>query len=393
MIAILKPLHGFKILDLSRVLAGPWSTQIFGDLGADVIKVESIQGDDTRQWGPPFYKDPQGNIGTAYFGCTNRNKRSISIDFSKKEGQEINPKLVYCSITGFGQSGPCKDLPGYDFAIQAMGGLMSITGGKDDPYKCGVAIVDIMTGLYANVAIQASLLMRSRTGRGQHIDVSLLDVQSAFLANQAANYLLTRVDPQRIGNSHPSISPYDSLKTLDGFMVVAIGNDSQFRALCSTLNVDLGLASDPRYLTNASRVANRSTLLEALELRSSTQPTDLWIEALGRANVPCSPINSLSAVYSHPQIVHRDMVWDLDLNQTPTSTLKQASPSKVYNVEQLQVVGSPMHFSETDIHRGPLASNTPPPLLGQHTDSICASLGYSLQEIESLKRSGIIVSS
>ncbi|GAM19911.1 hypothetical protein SAMD00019534_030860 [Acytostelium subglobosum LB1] len=417
-----RPLDGLKVLDLSRVLAGPWSTQILGDLGAEVIKVESIKGDDTRQWGPPFYQDPQGNVGSAYFSCANRNKKSIAIDFTKKEGQDIihriakesdvvmenykvggltkynldypslskiNPGIVYCSITGFGQTGPMKDLPGYDFATQAMGGLMSITGSERDPYKCGVAIVDIMTGLYASVAIQSALIMKGRTGKGQHIDVSLLDVQSTFLANIASSYLLTGKNPSRIGNSHPSISPYDSLRSSDGFFVVAVGNDGQFRSMCNTMGLK-HIATDSRYINNSSRVANRQSLLEIINEVTSTKKTSEWIEMLGHANVPCAPINNLSEVFSLPQIQHRNMVWNLDLSNQPSSSINQSSSSpSPKSVESIRVVGSPMHFSESDLHH-PDVIHTPPPTLGQHTEDILCQHGYTKSEVNQLKQSNTI---
>eukprot|EP01132_Coremiostelium_polycephalum_P006638 gene6638-8211_t len=417
-----------EVLDLSRVLAGPWSTQIFGDLGADVIKVEHInKGDDTREWGPPFYKDPNGNLNTAYFSCTNRNKKSIAVDITKKEGQdllhrlvkdcdvlvenfkvgglkkyrldyesikEINPRLVYCSITGFGQTGPCKDLPGYDFAIQAMGGLMSITGSKEEPMKCGVAIVDIMTGLYANVAIQSALHLRNETGRGQHVDVSLLDVQATFLANQASNYLLTNRPPGRIGNSHPSISPYDSLKTKDGFIVVAVGNDSQFESMCNSLGLP-HLVKDERFIHNSERVANRTQLLEYLSEKTVNYETDQLVQLFGEVNVPCSPINTFDKVYSHPQIKARNMVWEIPFEKIEDnqeqSQIANNNKTKIYEIEKLKVVGNPIHFSESDLHsEESIKLNTPPPTLGQHTDSVVSQLGYSANEIERLKQLKVI---
>ncbi|EGG20997.1 CoA-transferase family III protein [Cavenderia fasciculata] len=432
---IIKPLNGFKILDMSRVLAGPWCTQTLGDLGADVIKIEHPHGDDTRQWGPPFYKDPNGNIQTAYFACTNRNKRSIAIDISKDQGQKvihnlakecdvvienfksgslkkynldyqslshINPKIVYCSITGFGLTGPLKDLPGYDFAIQAMGGLMSITGSEDQPYKVGVAVVDLMTGMYANVAIQAALHHRNQTGRGQHIDISLLEVQAAFLANIASSHLVTGNDPKRIGNSHPSISPYDSVKTSDGFIVLAVGNDSQFKSLCLTLGLEPSVSFEsPLFLSNSDRVANRPQLLHLITEKSQLWTTDQLVVSLGKANVPCSPVNKLSQVYSHPQIVSRGLVWDIPLKKEEegeggnNNVEKQekekivTNDGKYYNLDTLRTVGSPIHFSETNLHTDD-KQNTPPPTLGQHTIEICQQLGYTKDEIDKLKDSKII---
>ncbi|EGC38969.1 hypothetical protein DICPUDRAFT_27830 [Dictyostelium purpureum] len=402
-----RPLGGLKVLDLARVLAGPWTTQLLGDLGADVIKVESIEkGDDTRSWGPPFRVDSEGNKSSAYFSCTNRNKRSIAVDISTEKGQEIikslaaeadvmienfkvgglkkykldyksiselNPSIVYCSITGFGQSGPYASFPGYDFSIQAMGGLMGITGDENNPYKCGVAIVDVMTGLYANVAIQAALHNRYKTGKGQYIDISLLDVQSAFLANHEANYLLTGQNSKRIGNSHPSISPYDSLKTKDGFIVVAVGNNSQFTSMCKVLNLN-DLPNDPLFNTNPNRVANRAQLLDILTKETLKYETEELDQLFSNSNVPSSPINTLDKVYNHKQIKHRNMVWSL------------------YQTDTINMIGNPIHFSETDLHsKQSIKENLPPPQLGEHTDQVLKNvLSLSENELKELRDNKII---
>eukprot|EP01112_Ceratiomyxa_fruticulosa_P003395 TRINITY_DN1375_c0_g1_i5.p1 TRINITY_DN1375_c0_g1~~TRINITY_DN1375_c0_g1_i5.p1 ORF type:complete len:446 (+),score=78.54 TRINITY_DN1375_c0_g1_i5:418-1755(+) len=410
-----RPLSVFKVLDLSRVLAGPWSTQIFGDLGAEVIKIEHpTNGDDTRKWGPPFYTD-NGTQNSAYFSCCNRNKKSVAIDISTQKGQEIihkmakecdvvvenfkvdgltkygldyaslsqiNPRLVYCSITGFGQTGPLSHLPGYDFAIQAMGGLMSITGPPDQPYKCGVAIVDIMTAMYANVAILSSLHLRNLTGKGQHIDVSLFDVQATFLANLASNYLVSGVEPKRIGNSHASISPYDTLATKDGFIVLAVGNDSQFLSLCNVLKADeiFNNKTLPSFTTNSDRVKNRAPLLQVLEKYTKPETTQHWVKVLGEANVPCSPINTFSQVYNHPHTIARDMIWELPLNR---NTSDKNSEDK----GTITTVGNPIHYEDMtlkDYH------HTPPPILGENTKDVLSDLGLTDSQISTLEKERVV---
>ncbi|KAF2073088.1 hypothetical protein CYY_005612 [Polysphondylium violaceum] len=422
-----KPLGGYKVLDMSRVLAGPWTTQLLGDLGADVIKVENVgKGDDTREFGPPFYFDGQGNKGSAYFSCANRNKKSITVDITKKEGQQIihrlaedsdvfvenfkvgglkkynldystiskiNPRIVYLSITGFGQDGPYKDLPGYDFSIQAMGGLMSITGDQV-PYKTGVAIVDVMTGLYGNVAIQAALHLRNKTNQGQYIDLSLLDVQSAFLANQSASYLMTGENPKRFGNAHPSIVPYESIKTKDGFIVVAVGNNGQFEGFCNVLNLQ-HLINDPKFISNSSRVANRVELMEIINSSSINFETSELEDLFSKHNVPCSPINTLDKVFNHPQIKHRNMVWSLPLNNNIDNnhgnSNSHQNTSNIKVLDEIKVVGNPIHFSKSDLHsKSSILLNQPPPSLGQHTDSVLINLGYSIDEINDLKNNKII---
>jgi crotonobetainyl-CoA:carnitine CoA-transferase CaiB-like acyl-CoA transferase len=341
------PLCGIKVLDLSRVLAGPWASQLLGDLGADVVKVERPQGgDDTRNWGPPWLADAHGNATqeSAYFLCANRNKRSIAIDFTQDEGQAmvralavradvllenfkvgglaqygldyaalaaINPGLVYCSITGFGQTGPYAERAGYDFLIQGMGGLMSVTGRPDGepgagPQKVGVALTDILTGLYAANAIQAALIERARSGVGQHIDLALLDVSIACLANQASNYLVGGVVPARMGNAHPNIVPYQDFPTADGDMILAIGNDQQFRKFC-TVAGHPEWGDDARFATNPARVAHRALLVERIRAVTATRSTQDWIAALENAAVPCGPINRIDQVFDDPQVIARGM--------------------------------------------------------------------------------------
>ena len=333
------PLSGVRVLDLSRILAGPWAAQTLADLGAEVIKVEHPAGDDTRGWGPPFMADPSSDErgDAAYFFAANRGKKSITIDFTKPEGAALvrgiveksdvllenfkvgglkkygldyaamaalNPRLVYCSITGFGQTGPYATRPGYDFLIQAMGGLMSITGERDGrpgggPQKVGVAITDVMTGLYATIGIMGALRSRDSSGRGQHLDLALMDVQIAALANQASSYLATGKAPVRLGNEHPSISPYQSLPASDGFFILAIGNDTQFRSFCEAAGHP-ELADDARFRSNSDRVGNRDALTALLSAITRQRKIDEWTGAMEKAGVPCGPINSLCLLYTSP---------------------------------------------------------------------------------------------
>lgn len=351
------PLSHIKVLDLSRVLAGPWSTQILGDMGADVIKIERPGiGDDTRRWGPPFQRNPDGTAGdAAYFHSSNRNKTSKSIDISTTEGQEsikklaldcdilvenykvgglkkygldfevlskINPRLIYCSITGFGQTGPYANRAGYDFMIQAMGGLMSITGDKDEngggPQKVGVAIADVMTGMYATVGILGALAHRDKTGEGQYIDVALLDTQIAMLANHTSNYLLSGNIPKRLGNEHVSIVPYQTFKTADGDLVLAIGNDNQFASFCETINQKW--SENPLYASNSSRVKNREELIPLIAEIMITKTTNQWIALLEKRGVPCGPVNSLADILNDPHVKERGIVTqirDKDGNNVP----------------------------------------------------------------------------
>lgn len=377
-------LTGLKVLDLSRILAGPWASQILGDLGADVIKVENPDGgDDTRHWGPPYMRDAGGDATaeSAYFLCTNRNKRSLCVDMKSQQGQAqlrelarecdvvienfkvggaakyrldyaslsaLNPGLVYCSITGFGQTGPLAKRPGYDFLVQAMGGLMSITGVPDGepgggPQKVGVALTDIMTGLYAVIGIQAALAERARSGRGQHVDLALLDVTAATLANQATNYLVGGLNPSRLGNAHPNIVPYQSFVARDGHLIVAVGNDGQFRRYVAVLGCP-ELADDARFATNRDRVLNRDALVPLLQARMLDRDKAEWIALLEAADVPAGPINTVADVFAEPQVQARDM---------------QVTVPHPLNPE-LQLVGNPIKLSRT-----PVEYRRAPPMLGQ----------------------------
>lgn len=402
-------LSHLRVLDLSRILAGPWCAQLLGDLGAEVIKVERPGcGDDTRGWGPPFLQTVDGHPGdAAYFLCANRNKGSVTIDFTRPEGQQlvrelarhcdvvienfkvgglqkygldyeslkaVNPRLIYCSITGFGQTGPYAPRAGYDFLIQAMGGLMSITGRKDGeegagPQKVGVALTNILTGLYGAVGILAALTERERSGEGQYIDVALLDVHVACLANQAMNYLVGGTAPVALGNSHPNIVPYQDFATSDGHMVIAVGNDEQFMRLCSVLG-DASLGSDERYQTNRGRVENRAALVPRLEALTRQRTTAEWVEMLEQVGVPCGPINNLEQVFEDPQIVARHLRLDL-----PHAAAGQA-PS----------VANPMRLSRT-----PVEYRTAPPILGEDTERVLRHiLKLDSDQIEPMREAGII---
>ncbi|MBG0839570.1 CaiB/BaiF CoA transferase family protein [Ectopseudomonas toyotomiensis] len=403
-------LSHIRVLDLSRVLAGPWAGQIFGDLGAEVIKVERPgSGDDTRHWGPPYIKDAEGNDSreAAYFQSANRNKQSLTLDFTQPEGQRlvrelvaqcdvllenfkvgglaaygldyaslraINPRLVYCSITGFGQSGPYAKRAGYDFMIQGLGGLMSLTGREEGeegagPMKVGVALTDILTGLYATVGVLAALNQREQSGLGQHIDVALLDVQVACLANQAMNYLATGVSPKRLGNAHPNIVPYQDFPSADGNFILAVGNDGQFRKFCEVAGI-ANLADDPRFVTNKARVAHRAELIPLLRQATVFKTTAQWIELLEKAGVPCGPINDLQQVFADPQVQARGLRLDLP------NALGSSTPQ----------VASPLRLSAT-----PVAYRSAPPLLGQHTDNLLQRLlGMSETQIAELREAGVI---
>ena len=338
------PLAGLKVIELARILAGPWVGQTLSDLGADVIKVESPEGDDTRTWGPPFI-EVEGEKSAAYFHACNRGKQSIIADFRSDEGRElvrklvadadvvienfklggldkygldyeslkaINPRLIYCSITGFGHTGPYAERAGYDFMIQGMGGIMDLTGEPDgQPQKIGVAFADIFTGLYSVIAIQSALIMRERTGKSQHIDMALFDCMSAVLANQAMNYLASGVSPKRMGNAHPNIAPYQTLPVSDGYFIIACGNDGQFAKLTALLGIG-EIARDSRFLTNASRVANRDALTAMLEERTTQWLRDDLLAALAKAGVPAGPINTVEDVFADPQFIARQMRIDPD---------------------------------------------------------------------------------
>ena len=403
-------LSHIRVLDLSRVLAGPWCGQILGDLGAEVIKVERPgSGDDTRHWGPPYLKDAEGNDSreAAYFQSANRNKQSLTLDFTQSEGQRvvrelvaqcdvllenfkvgglaaygldyeslkvINPRLIYCSITGFGQTGPYAKRAGYDFMIQGLGGLMSLTGRPEDeegagPMKVGVALTDILTGLYATVGVLAALNQREQSGIGQHIDVALLDVQVACLANQAMNYLTTGVSPRRLGNAHPNIVPYQDFPSADGNFILAVGNDGQFRKFCEVAGI-ANLADDPRFVTNKARVAHRAELIPLLRQATVFKTTAQWIELLEKAGVPCGPINDLQQVFADPQVQARGLRLDLP------NALGSRTPQ----------VASPLRLSVT-----PVAYRSAPPLLGQHTDSLLQRLlGMSETQITELREAGVL---
>ena len=403
-------LSHIRVLDLSRVLAGPWCGQILGDLGADVIKVERPgTGDDTRHWGPPYIKDAEGNDSreAAYFQSANRNKQSLTLDFTQPEGQRlvrelvaqcdvllenfkvgglaaygldyeslkaINPRLIYCSITGFGQTGPYAKRAGYDFMIQGLGGLMSLTGRPEGeegagPVKVGVALTDILTGLYATVGVLAALNQREQSGVGQHIDVALLDVQVACLANQAMNYLATGVSPKRLGNAHPNIVPYQDFPSADGNFILAVGNDGQFRKFCEVAGI-AGLADDPRYATNKARVANRAELIPQLRQVTVFKTTAQWVDLLEQAGVPCGPINDLQQVFADPQVLARGLRLDL------SNSLGSDTPQ----------VASPLRLSAT-----PVAYRSAPPLLGEHTDALLQRLlGVSEEAIVELRTAGVI---
>jgi len=403
-------LSHLRVLDLSRILAGPWATQMLGDLGADIIKVERPgSGDDTRGWGPPFADAITGDAAedaaarSAYFCSVNRNKRSLAIDITSPEGsailrrlaaeadilvenfkvgglakygldyaalKAINPALVYCSITGFGMDGPDARRAGYDFMIQGMGGLMSVTGEPDGmPMKIGVALVDVLTGTNAATAILAAVMHAQRTGEGQHIDMSLFDVSVASLANQALNYLVSGRVPGRLGNAHPNIVPYQAFATADGHIILAVGNDSQFRKFCTVADC-VALADDPAYATNRARVENRDRLLPHITAAFARQTTDWWLTELAHVGVPAGPINPIDAVLDEPQARHRGLassIADETLGSLPT-------------------IASPLRLSET-----PPQNTLPPPPLGAHSVEVLRDvLDMDRAEIDRLMASGVI---
>jgi crotonobetainyl-CoA:carnitine CoA-transferase CaiB-like acyl-CoA transferase len=407
-------LQGVRVLDLSRVLAGPWCTQTLADLGAEVFKVERPRsarhpgGDDTRGWGLPFLADAQGQdtAEAAYYLGANRNKRSLTIDIARPEGQALVkrlaarcdvlvenykvgdmarygldsasllaacPRLVYCSITGYGQTGPYRERAGYDYAVQGLGGLMSVTGERDDlpgggPQKVGVAVADLFTGMYATVAILAALRHRDATGQGQAIDMALLDTQVAMLANLGANYLVTRQAPRRAGNAHQNIVPYQVFEVADGHLILAVGNDAQFERFCTVAGCP-EVARDARFAVNSARVRHRETLVPILAERLRKRPRAEWLAALDAANVPCGPINDLVDVFSDPQVLAREMKIAVPHPLNPT----------------LELVASPMKLSAT-----PVALRHPPPLLGQHTDEVLAEFGLASAEISALRTAGVL---
>ena len=399
-----KPLAGIKVLDISRVLAGPWCGQMLADMGADVIKVERpVAGDDTRHWGPPWL---EGTVESAYYLCANRGKRSVTIDMAKPEGQTLikqlaaqsdvllenfkvgglkkygldyaslkthNPSLVYCSITGFGQESPYAHRAGYDFMIQAMGGIMSLTGKPDGqpgggPVKSGVAFTDIFTGLYAANAVLAALYQRRDTGMGCHIDMALMDVQVGVLANQALNYLTSGNVPQRLGNAHPNIVPYQAFATADGHMIVAVGNDEQFRRFCEVLSLG-HLAADERFSTNGARVNQRELLVPVLEAALVQRTTDDWLAVLEAVSVPCGPINTLDRVFDDPHVKARGL----------KQTLSHTQAGKV------DLVANPIR-----INGHSLSATTAPPGLGEHTERVLDDMGISPAQQQALREAGII---
>jgi crotonobetainyl-CoA:carnitine CoA-transferase CaiB-like acyl-CoA transferase len=400
-------LEGIRIFDMSRVLAGPSCTQLLGDLGAEVIKIERPgEGDDTRKWGPPFLKDGAGRdtAESSYYLSANRAKRSLTLDFTKPEGRAIAlrliaqsdvlvenykvgnlakygldypslrhdfPRLVYCSVTGFGQTGPYAPRPGYDFLAQAMGGIMSLQGEPEgEPMKGAVAFADLMAGMYSAVAILAALHHRDRTGEGQHIDMALLDTQVAWLGNQAQAYLTSGKAPPRLGNAHATVVPYHVFPSADGHIVLAIGNDGQFRKFCACAGVP-DLAADPRFATNSARVVNRAVVVpEVARLVAQRKSAD-WIAALEQAGVPCSPINSLNQVFADQQVKARDMV------------VRMAHPGAP---EPIALLANPIKYSAT-----PVEYKLPPPTMGQHTEAILHEmLGLGDAEIAALRKSGVI---
>ncbi|MGW7772911.1 CaiB/BaiF CoA transferase family protein [Pseudomonas machongensis] len=403
-------LSHLRVLDLSRVLAGPWSGQILADLGADVIKVERpYSGDDTRAWGPPFLRDARGENTSeaAYYLSANRNKRSVTIDFTQPEGQRlvrelaaksdivienfkvgglasygldyerlkaVNPRLIYCSITGFGQTGPYAKRAGYDFMIQGLGGLMSLTGRPEGeqgagPMKVGVALTDILTGLYSTVAILAALAHRDQSGEGQHIDMALLDVQVACLANQAMNYLTTGTPPKRLGNAHPNIVPYQDFPTADGDFILTVGNDGQFRKFAEVAGQPQW-ADDPRFATNKQRVAHRAELIPLIRQATVFKTTAEWVAELERAGVPCGPINDLAQMFQDPQVVARGLKVDVP------HPLAGSVPQ----------VASPIRLSET-----PVEYRRAPPLLGEHTEAVLRDvLGLDAGAVQVLRSAGVL---
>ena len=405
------PLDGLKVLDLSRILAGPTCTQLFGDMGAEIIKIERPQkGDDTRFWGPPFLKDENGEdtSESAYYLCTNRNKNSVAVDLTKEEGQAIikelashcdilvenfkagdlaryglsydelaiiNPKLIYCSITGFGMTGPYAKRPGYDFLIQGMGGIMSLTGKPDEqdgePMKCGVGIADVMCGMYASVAILAALNARHTSGKGQHLDISLLDCQVAWLINQGAGYLVSGEVPPRRGNEHPTIVPYSTFPASDQSFIIAAGNDAQFARMCEVIGAK-DLVENPKFQKNTDRVLNRNELIPLINEYTKKQTADHWLNEMEKAGVPCGPVNDLAQTFADPQIKHREMAITM--------------PHRNNLDEGVTLIGNPLNFSDT-----PIQYKKAPPVRAEDTRKILSKhLGLSEEKLNELEANGII---
>ncbi len=404
------PLAGMKVLDMSRILAGPWLTQILSDLGAEVWKIERPQtGDDTRQWGPPYMIDENGSDleDSAYFQCANRGKKSVCVDIKTEEGQEfirllaakadvfvenykvgdlakiglsfddmaeINKAIVYCSITGFGQTGPYSSRAGYDMAVQAIGGLMSITGEREDlpgggPQKVGVPIADLMTGTMSAAAVIAAYHHAQKTGEGQHVDMALLDVMVSSLANQNMNYLLTNNVPKLMGNAHPNIVPYQVFKTSDGSFVLAVGNNNQYHKFCKAAGCP-ELIDDPRFDTNSDRLANREILAELIQAATIKESTEYWVSLLSSKGVPCSPINNLQEVFADQQIVHRGLLYHGKHEQNPSQPL----------------VGSPIKYSKTKVER-----QNAPPVLNQHRNYILRNVLHLSEDDEQRLAPGLPV--
>jgi crotonobetainyl-CoA:carnitine CoA-transferase CaiB-like acyl-CoA transferase len=402
------PLAGLRVLDLTRILAGPTCTQLLGDLGADVIKIERPgEGDDTRHWGPPYLRDANGRdrSESAYFCASNRNKRSVTVDMARPEGAALIrrllahcdvmvqnfkagglkkygldyeslrdefPRLVYCSISGFGQTGPYSNQAGYDYLAQAQGGIMSITGDPDGPpMKVGVGISDVMCGMYATVAVLAALRHRDATGEGQHIDLALLDTTVAWLVNEAVNYFFSGIVPKRLGNAHPNIVPYQLLATSDGHFTLAVGNDAQFQKFCAFASAS-ALADEPRFATNSQRVKHRDLLMPMIERITKTKPTKQWVEGLSALGVPSGPVNDIQQVFEDPQVLHRGM--------------KIAVPDSHTQGGAVPLVGNPIKMSAT-----PVDYRRPPPKLGQHTDEVLRELlGLSDNERAALRARQVI---
>ena len=401
------PLDGLKVFDLTRVLAGPHCTQLLGDLGAEVIKVERPgSGDDTRGFAPPFQRDDKGEdtSESAYYTGANRNKRSITIDIGTPEGQALAkklmadcdilvenfkvgtleryglgyeqlkadfPRLIYCSITGFGQTGPYAPRPGYDGLIQAMGGVMSLTGVPDgEPMKVAVPICDLMAGMYASVGILAAVRHQAATGEGQFIDIGMLDTHVGWLANQGMNYLATGENPKRIGNQHPNILPYQVMTTSDGYIVLSVGNDPTFERFCKLAECE-ELLADERFQTNAARVSNRDHVTETLNEITKKKPSDWWLENLEKEKIGSGPINNLEEVFADPHVIAREMVIEMDHPATGSKPMK--------------LIANPIKLSAT-----PPTYRKPPPLLGQHTDEVLQEAGLSADEIAKLKEDGTV---
>lgn len=401
------PLKGVKVLDLSRILAGPWATQVLADYGADIIKIERPhKGDDTRHWGPPYASSSSDSKlkDAGYFLSANRGKRSLTLDIAQQQAQQIvrelikqsdvlvenykvgglkkygldyqtvkqiNPKIIYCSITGFGQTGPYRERPGYDAIIQAMGGLMSITGEPEEnngePQKVGVAVADLMTGMYAVTAITSALYHRMQTGDGQYIDLALLDTQVSWLANQNMNYLMNGVSPLRHGTSHPNIVPYQSVRARDGYFILAVGNDQQFASLGVVLKLPK-LASDPDFLTNPQRVQNRESLMALIHQVLATETCSFWLLKLEEHGIPCAPINNLEQVFNDPQILARELLFELEHEQ--------------YGL--IPQVANPVKFSKSRVEY-----QKAPPGLGEHSVEILQGLGMDAADIQLLKENGV----